>query len=133
MQYILYIIFLISIYFIAIIPFWILYPFSELLSFLFFHVFKYRKKVILQNLQNSFPEKSEKEIKKIAKKTYTNLTDIIVESIKTFTMSTKQVKKRFKVINPEILDEYHNKGQSIIGVTGHYGNSILCWLKTSLF
>lgn len=122
MQYLIYIIFLISIYFIAIIPFWILYPFSDLLSFLFYYIFKYRKKVILQNLRNSFPEKSEKEIKSIAKKTYTNLTDIIVESIKTFTMSTKQVKKRFKILNPEILDEYHKKGQSVIGVTGHYGN-----------
>lgn len=122
MQYLLYIIFLISIYFIAIIPFWILYPFSDFLSFLFCYVFKYRKKVIIQNLQKSFPEKSEKEIKIIAKRTYRNLTDIVVESMKTFTMSTKQVKKRFRIINPEILDEYYSNGQSIIGVTGHYGN-----------
>ncbi|MFC2104165.1 lysophospholipid acyltransferase family protein [Bacteroidota bacterium] len=122
MQYFIYIIFLISIYFVAIIPFWVLYPFSDLLAFLFFHVIKYRKKIILQNLRNSFPEKSEKEIKSIAKKTYRNLTDIIVESIKTFTISTKSITKRFKVINPEVLDEYKQKGQSIIGVTGHYGN-----------
>ncbi len=122
MQYILYIIFLISIYFIAIIPFWILYPFSNFIAFLFYHIFKYRKKVILNNLRNSFPEKTEKEIISIAKKTYQNLSDIIVESIKTFTMTTKSVTKRFKVINPEILDTYHQKGQSIIGVTGHYGN-----------
>lgn len=122
MQYILYIIFLISIYFIAIIPFWILYPFSNFLSFLFHRVFKYRKKIVIQNLKKSFPEKSEKEINSIVKKTYRNLTDIVVESIKTFTISTKQVKKRFKIINPEILDEYHKQGQSVIGVTGHYGN-----------
>ncbi len=122
MQFLLYIIFIISIYFIALIPFWILYPFSDFLSFLFCNVFKYRKKVIIQNLQKSFPEKSEKEINIIAKRTYRNLTDIVVESIKTFTMSTKQVKRRFKIINPEILDEYYQNGQSIIGVTGHYGN-----------
>ncbi|MCB2195516.1 MAG: lysophospholipid acyltransferase family protein [Bacteroidetes bacterium] len=122
MQYLVYIIFLASIYFIAIIPFWILYPFSDFLSFLFYRVFKYRKSVVIQNLKKSFPEKSKKEINSIAKKTYRNLTDIIVESIKTFTISTKQVKKRFKIINPEILDEYHKQGQSVIGVTGHYGN-----------
>lgn len=122
MQYLIYIIFLISIYFFAIVPFWILYTYSNIVSFLFYHVFKYRKKVILSNLRNSFPEKSEKEIRAIAKGTYRNLIDIVVESLKTFTMSTKEVKKRFKILNPEILDEYHNKGQSVIGVTGHYGN-----------
>ncbi len=122
MQNLIYFIFLISIYIIAIIPFWVLYPLSNFLSFLFYHVFKYRKSVIINNLKNSFPEKTDKEIKSIAKKTYVNLTDLIVESIKTFTMSTKTVKKRFKVINPEILDDYHQKEQSIIGVTGHYGN-----------
>ena len=122
MQYFIYIIFLISIYFIAIIPFWILYPFSNLLAFLFYRVFRYRRKVILENLKKSFPNKTEKEIQEIAKKTYKNLTDIVVEGIKTFTLSTKQVTKRFQIKNPEILDEYFNKGQSIIGVTGHYGN-----------
>ncbi|MFP4025282.1 MAG: lysophospholipid acyltransferase family protein [Thiohalospira sp.] len=122
MQYLIYIIFLISIYFIAIIPFWFLYQFSNLLAFLFYYLFQYRKKVILTNLRNSFPEKSEKEIKKIARKTYRNLTDIIIESIKGFTISEKQIKKRFKIVNPEILNEYFYNGQSVIGVTGHYGN-----------
>ena len=122
MQYILYIIFLISIYFIAIIPFWFLYWFSNVLSFLFYYVFMYRKKVILENLRNSFPEKSEKEIREITRKTYRNLSDLVVESIKTFTMPTKQVTKRFKIINPEIIDQYYLKGQSVIGVTAHYGN-----------
>ncbi|PLX22849.1 MAG: lipid A biosynthesis acyltransferase [Marinilabiliales bacterium] len=61
-------------------------------------------------------------MKTIARKTYRNLIDIVVESLKTFTMSTKTVKKRFKILNPEILDEYQKNGKSIIGVTGHYGN-----------
>lgn len=99
-----------------------MYPFSNLLAFLFNYVFKYRKKVILENLRKSFPEKSDKEIKEITRKTYRNLTDIVVESIKTFTMSTRQVTRRFKIINPEIMDEFYKKGQSVIGVAGHYGN-----------
>lgn len=122
MQYFIYIIFLISIYFIAIIPFWFLYQLSNLLAFLFYYVFQYRKKVILTNLRNSFPEKSDKEIKNIARKTYRNLTDIIFESLKGFTISERQIKKRFTIVNPEILNEYFYSGQNVIGVTGHYGN-----------
>ncbi len=122
MQYFIYIIFLISIYFIAIIPFWFLYQLSNLLAFLFYYVFQYRKKVILTNLRNSFPEKSDKEIKNISRKTYRNLTDIIIESLKGFTISERQIKKRFKIVNPDILNEYFYNRQSVIGVTGHYGN-----------
>lgn len=122
MQYLLYLIFLFSIYFIAIIPFWLLYQFSNILSFLFNHVFRYRKKVIITNLRNSFPEKSDKEIRIITKKAYKNLTDIIVESIKGLTISDTEIQKRFKIKNPELLNKYFYSGKSIIGVSAHYGN-----------
>ncbi|HAN17243.1 MAG: hypothetical protein A2X13_00160 [Bacteroidetes bacterium GWC2_33_15] len=122
MQFIIYIVFFISIYFIAIIPFWFLYGFSDFLAFLLYYVFSYRKKTILKNLRNSFPGKSEKEINSIAWKNYRNLSDIVIESIKAFTISSKRIIRRFKIVNPELLDEYYNKNQSIIGVAGHYGN-----------
>ncbi len=122
MQYLLYLIFLFSIYFMAIIPFWLLYQFSNILAFLFNYVFQYRKKVIITNLRNSFPEKSDKEINRIARKAYKNLTDIIVESIKGYTISDKEIQKRFKIKNPELLNEYFYSGQSAICVTAHYGN-----------
>lgn len=122
MQYLIYLFFLWSVYFIAIVPFWMLYAYSDLVAFVFHRIFRYRKKIIVENLKKSFPEKSDQEIKIITRKTYKNLTDLVVESIKTFTMSTQNVSKRFKVINPEILDEYFVRGQSIIGLTGHYGN-----------
>ncbi|MEE4198097.1 MAG: lysophospholipid acyltransferase family protein [Bacteroidales bacterium] len=122
MQFFLYLIFLLSIYFIAIIPFWFLYQFSNVLAFLFYYVFQYRKQVILTNLRNSFPGMADQEIRRIARRTYRNLTDILVESIKGFTLSEQQIKKRFTIINPEILNEYFDQGKSVIGVTGHYGN-----------
>ena len=106
MQYLLYLIFLSSIYFMAIIPFWLLYQFSNILALLFNYVFQYRKKVILTNLRNSFPEKSNKEINRITRKTYKNLTDIIVESIKGYTISDKEIQERFRIRNPELLNEY---------------------------
>jgi len=122
MHYLIYLIFLFSIYLIYIIPFWIFYAFSDFLAFLFQYIFAYRKKVIFKNLKNSFPEKNEKEIKKIIKGTYQNLSDILVESIKGFTLSSKKLSKRFVIKNPEILNDFFEKEQSIIGVAAHYGN-----------
>jgi len=63
-------------------PFWLLYGLSDLIRFFLFSLFGYRKKVVLENLRNSFPEKSEEEIGRIARKFYKNLTEIILEVVK---------------------------------------------------
>jgi KDO2-lipid IV(A) lauroyltransferase len=103
-------------------PFWLLYFYSDILSFLLYRVFKYRKQVVFTNLKKSFPEKSDIEIKQIAKKTYKNLSDILLEGIKGMAMSKKALLKRYPVINKELMEEYYNKEQSVIALAAHYGN-----------
>ena len=58
------------------IPFWLVYLISDFLSFILFSLLGYRKKVIFTNLRIAFPNKSEKEIKDIAKGFYQNFSDI---------------------------------------------------------
>jgi Kdo2-lipid IVA lauroyltransferase/acyltransferase len=110
------------IWLIYLMPFRLMYCFSDLLYFLFFYIIKYRKKVVFQNLQSAFPEKSEKEIEKIAKKFYKHLCDILLEGIKGFKISKKQILRRHKLINPEFLNSYFERGQSVIVATAHYSN-----------
>jgi len=99
-----------------------MYCFSDFLYFIFFYIIKYRKKVVLLNLHNSFPEKNEKEIQLIAKKFYKHLCDILLEGIKGFKISKKQILKRHRLINPEFLNSYFERGQSVIVATAHYSN-----------
>lgn len=93
----------------------------------------YRRKVVFQNLQNSFPEKSKRELKSIEKKFYRHLSDLLVESIKTFTISSEEALKRLKVRNPEVTDHFYNRGKNIVGVGGHNGNweiyAVVCALQ----
>jgi len=114
--------FFISVLIVGIIPFPIIYGFSNLIRFITEKLFRYRKKIIETNLTGSFPNKSRTEINKIIAYYYKNLTDVLVEGIKAFTMTQKQILKRHKIINPEILEPYFQSGQSIIGVTGHFSN-----------
>lgn len=107
---------------IGILPYFLLYAFSNLIYGVLYHLLSYRKEVILGNLRKAFPDKSEAEIKSLLKPIYLNLSDIIVEGIRSFTMSKKQILKRHKILNPEITDPYFEEGKSIIAVTGHYGN-----------
>jgi KDO2-lipid IV(A) lauroyltransferase len=107
---------------IGIMPFFILYLFSGLVYFFLYHVFGYRKKIVYDNIRQSFPELQENEIRKIVSLSYKNLSDILVEGFKGFTMTKNQIKKHHKVINPEIFEKYYDKGISVIALPNHYGN-----------
>lgn len=103
-------------------PFPLLYLLSDFLFLVLFYGFGYRKKVILDNIRNSFPEKSAAEHNKIYRQFYRHLCDLIVESLKAFTISEKQVLKRVTCKNPEGVDKYFNQGKSVIIAGGHYNN-----------
>lgn len=103
-------------------PFGILYIVSDLICFLAWTVFKYRKKVVVTNLRNSFPAKSEDEIHQIAAKFYRNLSDIMVESIKVLSMSREEMARRVKVLNPEMMESYLKAGRPVLGMASHQAN-----------
>jgi KDO2-lipid IV(A) lauroyltransferase len=100
----------------------LLYVLSDFLRIVLYTTIKYRVPVIRNNLQNAFPEKSPKEIKHIEKEFYKHLCDLVVESIKFFTLSAKDAQRLMKVENAEILDELYAEGRDVILVGGHYSN-----------
>lgn len=110
------------IFVIGILPFRILYLFSDIARFFLHRVFGYRAKVIRSNLERCFPEKSKKEIDLLVAKSYKNLTDVMVEGFKAFTMTRKQLAERHKITNPEILDRFNESSRNIIATPCHYGN-----------
>jgi KDO2-lipid IV(A) lauroyltransferase len=105
-----------------IIPFRVLYVFSDGIFFLVHSLLGYRRKIVYQNLRNSFPEKSETEIKRIAGRFYHHLCDLLVESMKAFSMKEEEVVERYKYENMEFLDDLYRQGKSAICVGGHYNN-----------
>lgn len=87
-----------------------------------FHIVGYRKKIVFENLSNSFPEKSPEEIREITIRFYKHFCDLVFETFKAIHLSQKKHLERFKFVNPEMLKKYHDRGQSVIAVFGHYGN-----------
>jgi KDO2-lipid IV(A) lauroyltransferase len=82
----------------------------------------YRKEVVLKNLKNSFPEKSEAEINQISKAYYRYLCDLVLETLKTLQMTQKEAEKRCIFHQAEWLDKLYAAHQSILIVMGHHGN-----------
>lgn len=107
---------------ISILPFKLLYAFSDVLYFFLYRVFGYRTKTVKYNLNLVFPEKSEKEIKQIMSKFYHHLCDMILEAIKSMTISEAELKKRFTFSNMQLINDIEAKGRSIVLMCGHYGS-----------
>lgn len=122
MQAIVYYISLPFIYFISILPFWLLYRVSDFLFLIIYFVFGYRKKVVLQNLKNSFPNKSDEEINVICKKFYVFFCDWIIEMTKSITISKETAIKRCHFTDTILLDKLYTKKKKLIFVMGHMGN-----------
>lgn len=106
----------------ALLPFRMLYFISDVVFYFVYYIFRYRRKIVSKNLHNSFPEKSDKEIKKIEKRFYKHLCDCLVETVKLLHVSDKEIKKRIKLKNEHLVYEAVEQERPIILFLGHYGN-----------
>lgn len=109
------------VYLIASLPFRGLYIFSNIFYYLL-KVTGYRRKIVLKNLRNSFPEKTESEVKLICNNYYRYLCDLIVETFKTLKMTEKENLQHCTFHKKDWLDKFYDEKKSIIIVMGHYGN-----------
>lgn len=109
-------------YLLSLLPLPLLFFFARLLYYLLYYVIGYRKKVVRQNLINSFPEKSSSEIKAIEKKFFLFLAELIFEIIKMTTISKKETLRRVTFTGLEQLEAHFTAGESVLACTGHYGN-----------
>jgi len=114
-------------------PYWVLYRVSDFLYLLLYRVLHYRVKVVRTNLKNSFPEKSASERLQIERKFYQHFYDLIIESVKQFSITKEEVIQRCEVHNYEVMDAYAKQGKSVFLVAGHYGNWELASVASELY
>ena len=103
-------------------PFRMVYLCSDFLFIYIYYIIRYRRSVVLANLKNSFPHKSNEKIASISQAYYHYLCDLLVEGIKGLTLTKTSLQKRFVYKNPEIFDQYFENNQSVILLGSHYGN-----------
>lgn len=112
------------IYLLSLLPFRLLYILSDGLYLMLYYVIGYRKKVVLNNLKNAFPDKSGTEITILHKKFYRYFCDLFIETFKTLTISRKEMLKHCS-LSADAAILFNNlaaQNQSIIIVMGHHGN-----------
>ncbi|MDP2176200.1 MAG: hypothetical protein Q8K70_09870 [Bacteroidota bacterium] len=103
-------------------PLSFLFLFAPFVKFLIYKVFKYRVKLVKTNLLRAFPNKSDSERFQIEKDYYQYLSELILEAVKGFTISAKELNKRIKTQNSDIYDNIFKNKESAIVAMGHNGN-----------
>ena len=118
----LYYLVLIPLYLISLLPLRLLYVLSGGLNLVLFKLIGYRKDIIRSNLENSFPDKSKAEISQLHKAFNKYFCDLIVETMKTLSVSVDELERRVKFENLSLFEKYYEQGRSVIIVLGHHGN-----------
>lgn len=111
-----------------------LYLVADFIAMLAHRVVKYRLRVVRHNIRDSFPQKSEEELRRIESQFYHHLANVFVETIKVPGMSAEQMKRRMRFEDAELIDRLFDEGKSIIIYTSHFANwewipSIALWCR----
>ena len=108
-------------YLFSLLPLRVLYIISDLIYILVYYVIQYRREIVMSNLAQAFPEKTDQERKTIARKYYHNLVDSFVETIKSFSVGKEFYKKRCGG-DYSVFDRYFTENKTCQMHPGHQFN-----------
>jgi KDO2-lipid IV(A) lauroyltransferase len=103
-------------------PLGVLYFLADVVSAVNYYLVGYRRQVVRENLRRSFPHRSEAELRRIEKAFYHYLSEQLVETFKTFSMTEADINQRVKVLNPELMNAIYDNGQHVVHLLGHHAN-----------
>lgn len=95
---------------------------GKILGSFVFYVIPVRRRVVLENLNKAFPEKSPADIKSIARRTYQNITITFFEFMYSPNCSAGQIKSLVEIENLELCRKILDEGKGFIFLTGHFGS-----------
>ncbi len=93
------------------------------ISRLWFALDKTNRNITLDNLYIAFgDEKSDAEIRKIAKQAFYNTCNMLFESARSLQWDTAEIMKYMRIEGQAHLHAAHEKGKGVLLLTGHVGN-----------
>lgn len=122
MQFLLYLLIYPFLWLISILPFRILYLFSDFIFLIVYYVIGYRKKTVRENLAMALPHLSAEERLIIEKKSFHHLCDMFLEMIKTISISKEEISKRYVFTNMEVYKKLELQPKSVALFCAHYAS-----------
>jgi KDO2-lipid IV(A) lauroyltransferase len=108
--------------FLSRLPMWALYAFSAFVYFLAYYIVRHRHKVIADQLAKVFPTKTDAERNAIHRRYLKNFCDVLVEVLKSVSMSAEDMVVHVQIRNIDEARKYLDAGKSVMLVTSHLCN-----------
>ena len=108
--------------FLSRLPMRALYAFSAFLYFLAYYIVRHRRRVISEQIAKVFPDSSAAERVAIHKRFLHNFCDVMVEVLKSASMSAADMTEHVRILNLAAAREHLLAGQSVMFVTSHLCN-----------
>lgn len=109
-------------YALSCLPLRVLYVLSDISAFILYHCIGYRRKVVSQNIRESYPDLTERQRQQIERRFYRHFCDLLMESLKYFTISEREIRRRLEFRGINLIEESYRNGRSCGIFLGHYGN-----------
>ncbi len=106
----------------AYLPLVVLHGLAGGIYLLLSYVVRYRWGVVLENLRNSFPEKSEAEVRRIGRRFYWHFAQVVVEIIKLGGIAPAELRRRLRFVNPELMTRPFAENRLVLSLGSHRGN-----------
>ncbi len=99
-----------------------MYILADIIYFLAYRLFGYRRHVVRDNIATCFPELTDKERRTIERRYYRHLGDLVVEFVYGLFATPPTLRRRYRFVNRELLDGYYEQGRTVVLMAGHMGN-----------
>ena len=100
-----------------------MYLLSDILYLIAYHLIRYRRRVVKENLAACFPDKTPQERRHIERQYYRFLCDLLMEGVyNAFFATPPYLKRHYRITNRQLVDRYYEKGQTVVLMSAHYGN-----------
>ncbi len=103
-------------------PLAVLHGLAGIIYLLLRYVVRYRWRVVLENLRNSFPDKSAAEVERIGHRFYWHFAQVVVEILKLAAISPAELRRRLRFVNPELMTRHFAENRLVLSLGSHRGN-----------
>ena len=107
---------------VARLPFGVLYLISDVLFVLIYHIVRYRRRVVSDNIRASFPDYSGRQLRHTVRRFYRNFVDYFVETVKLGHISDEEMRRRMVFENMSVVDSLLAEGRSVVVYFSHSFN-----------
>jgi Kdo2-lipid IVA lauroyltransferase/acyltransferase len=100
--------------------FW--YPVARFMAWCAWRVIPYRRHVVDSNLKACFPEWDDTTREHVIRDYYRGFADMLVEVLHSLRLTESELRRRVRLVNPELVRDEVGKGKPVLIVAAHQAN-----------